>query len=177
MLDTLYQPLETPLAAGRPVFLKDQCRWPEAVLPEEEFEGVLTVRNVGDGRNVFLGIRYRNWDYFIYVHGGRWMSFAANETRAFVHRGTMGGFLAESIPRGRTIELTFLTGYFVSTAHYVSDLFTVRTRMEPVVPEEEPVISPVMWAVIAGGLLVAGAGIYLVTRTDIPERLLRRRDE
>ncbi len=163
MLKTLINDGITQRAAlaATPVFLKEQCYWPESIGVDEEFTGKLVVQNQGDAGQVWLGVRYEGADYLMVLNGQESVPLDANQILEASYAGTMRDFLAEieEFTESKTIELTFLTGYLVDAQHILTDSWTARTYVK--VGAEFPI--PI-WA-LAVGLGAVGVGfVWVVTR-------------
>lgn len=149
------------LASPNPVFLKEQCYWPETIGVDEEFEGKLVVQNQGDAGQVWLGVRYLGKDYLFTMNGQGSIPLDQNQTLIATYKGTMREFLKEieGFKESKTIELTFLTGYVAEGKHYLTDNWATRTYVKVGAAFPIPI-----WALALGGVGIVGVGLYLVTR-------------
>jgi hypothetical protein len=147
--------------AANPLFLKDQCYWPESIGADEEFEGKLVVQNQGDAGQVWLGLRYAGKDYLFIMDGQETIPLDKNQTLIATYKGTIRDFLKdiEEFKESKTIELTFLTGYFAADKYTLTDSWAVRTYVKVGAAFPIPI-----WMLAVVGVVVVGGGLWLVTR-------------
>lgn len=149
------------LASPNPVFLKENCYWPETIGVDEEFEGKLVVQNQGDAGQVWLGVRYEGVDYLMVLNGQESIPLDANQILEATYKGTMRDFLGEieEFTESKTIELTFITGYLVDAQHILTDSWTARTYVKVGAAFPVPI-----WAIVVGVGAVGVGLVWVVTR-------------
>lgn len=156
------------LASPNPVFLKEQCYWPESIGVDEAFEAKWVVRNDGDAGQVWLGVRYKGVDYLpqpldgqdtVPLDQGQTLTITKPKDTEGSIRTWLGEL--ETWEESKTIEQIFLTGYFADGKFYgPTDTWTARTYVK--VGAEFPI--PI-WALAAGGIVIGGGLLaWVVTR-------------
>lgn len=155
-----------PRALGtvHPVFVKDQCYWPDSVKVDESFTGRLVVRNDGEAGEVSLGVEYLGQFYLLLLNGQQSVFLESGQGLEAAYEGTMRQLLKEIEPfeESKTIHLTFYCGFVEGGTFYYTDSWSVSTYVE--VPEVEPPPRIPTWIWVAGGVGLAAVGIILVAR-------------
>jgi hypothetical protein len=160
MLSTLQQVnVASPesLANANPVFLPEQCYWPETIGVDEEFEGKLLVQNQGDAGQVWLGIEYKGKDYIFQLDDQETIPLDADQALEAKFTGSMRDFFGdvESWEQSKTLDLTFITGYLAEENYVLTDSWNIRCYVTVSSGFPIPMWGIAVAGAVAGGSLIA----------------------
>lgn len=148
-----------------PVFVKDQCYWPDRVKVDESFIGRLVVRNDGTAGEVSLAVEYLGQYYLMLLNDQQSIFLESGQGFEAIYEGSMRQFLdgIETFKESKTIKLTWYCGWIEGDTFYYTDSWTTSTYVE--VPEEEaPPARIPTWVWVTGGVTLAAVGVIMVTR-------------
>lgn len=149
-------------ANPQPEFVEEECYWPSTIGVDEKFTGKLYFINKGAAGECWVGMRYKGEGYVFMCNDHPHSPVEANQAVQVTAETTIREFLdgIEEFKETKTIEITFMCGFFADETYYYTDTWTARTYVK--VPAEFAI--PWLAAVIAGLMIVGGTGIAIARR-------------